>query len=492
MPGLSVNDAVTVEISLSQALASVRNFGALLVLGDADVITVGQRIREYTSADAVELDFPSLPEFAAADLFFSQNPQPELCYVGRWASTATHGILQGGPLNVAAQAMANFTAITNGVLDVVVDGTAHNINGLSFAAQTNLNGVAALVQGALGGAATCVWNANNGYFIVESATTGAASSVAFASVGSGGIDLSVLMGLGVNSGGIAAAGVAAESLVSAVATLANMSTDWYGLQIASTVAPAQADILAVAALIQGLTVTRIFGYTTSDPNSLSATSTTDTLYLLQQAGYSRTFCQYSSTTKHASAATFGIAFTVDFTGVDTTLTLKFKTALGVTAETLTETQAAALTAKNGLVAVNYDNGSAILQQGCMVNGTFFDVIHGTDWLQNAVQTDIWDLFLSKNKVPQTDPGVTALMGSMIPTFEESVGNGLVAPGVWQGNAFGGLKTGDTLTKGYYLWAPSVASQSQPDRAARKAPLIQAAVKLAGAFHSASVLVNVNS
>jgi hypothetical protein len=68
---------------------------------------------------------------------------------------------------------------------------------------------------------------------------------------------------------------------------------------------------------------------------------------------------------------------------------------------------------------------------------------------------------------------------------------MVAPGVWTGPPVGAISTGDTLSKGYYLYAPPIATQSDTDRAARKAPVIQAAIKLAGAIHFVNVLVNVN-
>jgi hypothetical protein len=76
-------------------------------------------------------------------------------------------------------------------------------------------------------------------------------------------------------------------------------------------------------------------------------------------------------------------------------------------------------------------------------------------------------------------------------LEQAVTNGLVAPGVWNGDTFGTLKTGDTLTKGYYVYSNPIDGQSQADREARKATPIQVAVKLAGAIHSVDVLVNVN-
>jgi len=42
-----------------------------------------------------------------------------------------------------------------------------------------------------------------------------------------------------------------------------------------------------------------------------------------------------------------------------------------------------------------------------------------------------------------------------------------------------------------VYAAPVESQSQADREARKAPVIQIAVKLAGAVHFVDVIVNVN-
>lgn len=76
-------------------------------------------------------------------------------------------------------------------------------------------------------------------------------------------------------------------------------------------------------------------------------------------------------------------------------------------------------------------------------------------------------------------------------LEQAVTNGLVAPGVWNGDSFGALQSGDTLTKGYYVYAPPVATQSQADREARNSTVIQVAIKLAGAVHATDIIINVN-
>jgi hypothetical protein len=257
-------------------------------------------------------------------------------------------------------------------------------------------------------------------------------------------------------------------------------------------AAADADVLAVAAYIEAASPARIYGVTTQSAAVIDPTSTSDIASQLKALTYKRTFVQYSSSSAHAAASLFGRAFTVDFTGNKTTITLKFKNEPGVTAETLTESQAAALTAKNCNVFINYSNATAIIQQGVMVNGYYFDEVQGLDWLQNDVQTAIFNLlYTSPTKIPQSDAGVNQIVATCESAMVQAVNNGLLAPGVWSAAGFGALQQGQTLAKGYYIYAAPVSSQSQADREARKAPTLQIAAKLAGAVHSANLIINVN-
>ncbi|EOF5315983.1 DUF3383 domain-containing protein [Salmonella enterica] len=282
----------------------------------------------------------------------------------------------------------------------------------------------------------------------------------------------------------------AEKLMDAVNAIMGY-TNWYGLGIADKEDIADDDWLKVAAAVEASGVSRILAITTSDPATMDATSTTDLAYKLKAAKYGRTFVQYSSSNKYAALSAFGRAFTVNFNGSNTTITLKFKQEPGITYETLTTAQAAALDARNCNVFVYYQNDTAILQQGIMSGGDFFDERHGLDWLQNYVQTNLYNLlYTSTTKVPQTDAGVTRLLSNVEQSMDQSVTNGLVAPGVWNGGPIGQLNSGDTLTKGYYVYAQPISEQVQADREARKAPVIQVACKLAGAVHFADVQINV--
>ncbi len=281
-----------------------------------------------------------------------------------------------------------------------------------------------------------------------------------------------------------------ETLAQAISAVLQF-TNWYGLGIADDEDLTAAEITATAAAIQASSLSRVFAVTSDDSGIIDSASTTDIASTLKAAGYGRTFVQYSTKSKYAALSAFGRAFTVNFTGNNTTITLKFKTEPGVTYETLTSSQAAAVDAKNANVYVYYANDTAILQQGVMSNGDFFDERHGLDWLQNYVQTNLFNaLYTSTTKIPQTEAGITRLLTVVEQSLDQAVSNGLVAAGVWNGGDIGQITAGDTLTKGYYVYAQPLSSQSQADRKARKAPLIQAVIKLAGAVHYADVQINV--
>src|ERR1700732_4744525 len=182
---LPISRLINVTVSLAAQAAQGQNLNALLVLGTSTVIDVTTRIRSYTTLTQVATDFgTTAPEYLAAVLWCQQNPQPTQLYIGRWANVASSGQLFGGPLTVAQQVIALWTAVTAGGFLIYVDGVPYAITGLNFASATNLNSVAASIQTVLAGlasGATCVWDSTFNRFQFTSGTTGTASSVSFVS-----------------------------------------------------------------------------------------------------------------------------------------------------------------------------------------------------------------------------------------------------------------------------------------------------------------------
>ena len=492
--GLAVSDVVAVNVILSPTAAVGRNFGTLLIIGSSNVIDTNERIRSYTQLGGVASDFGiAAPEYAAAAAYFGQSPQPYNLKIGRWAQQATAGSLRGAILSASVQAnnLATLQATTNGNLTCTIDGTARSLSGLNFAQAANLNGVAGVVNTALGAFGTCVFD---GYrFTVRSNSAGASSTVSQVATVGGGADVAGLLGLSAAAGALLAVpGIFAETAVAAVNALASLTSDWYACTFAPLAPISDNTLLQVAATIEASNPVRVMGITTQNTAAGDPLSTADIGAVLARSLYSRTLVQYSTTNPYAVASFFGRALNVNFTGSKTVLTMKFKQEPGVVPELLSETQAQALKAKHINVFAAYQNDSAIVQEGTMASGRFWDEVHGLDWLANTVQRDLFNvLYQSFTKIPQTDEGVHVLLTQMEATLSQGVENGLIAPGVWNAEGFGQLKRGDLLGKGFYCTAGLIANQSQSDREARKSPLLQGAVKLAGAIHSVDCLLNVN-
>lgn len=488
--GLSVSRLVNVQVNLSPLAPARRGFGTMLIGGDSDVIDGVERFRSYSGVEAVALEFGlEAPEYKAAALYFSQTPKPRSLMIGRWLRTATAGLLKGGILTSAEQAMANFTAITSGGFKITIDGgTEQEVTGLNFSGAANLNAVAALIEAGLTGS-TCTWDGSR--FRVISSTTGVDSEVSYMTAPSTGVDISGLLKMTSLTALAPVPGFAAETAVEFAAALANKSPAWYGLMFASSVMPTDDALIDVAALIQGLTTSRIFGVVETNTLVLDASYTDDLPSRLKDLGYTRTFPQYSAN-KYAVASAFGRAFAVDFNANRSTITLMYKQEPGVVAENLTETQAQTLKSKRCNVFVSYDNDTAILQYGVMSGPAYFDEIHGLDWFQNALQNSLYTLlYTSKTKIPQTDAGSNQLVAEVSKVCDEAINNGLAAPGTWNADGFGQLERGQFLKSGYYVYAMPMALQAQSEREQRKAPPIQVALKLAGAIQEIDVIVDVN-
>lgn len=489
MAGLSVSRLIRVAINLAPLAAQGANLNALLVMGSSDVIDVSERMRLYNDIASVGIDFgTSAPEYKAAALYFAQSPQPQALYVGRWAKTASAGLLRGGVLSALEQTLATWTAITSGGFSVTIDGAVKALTGLNFSGATNLNGVASVITTALGVAGSCTWDGSR--FKITSATTGATSTVAYAVAPGAGTNISALLKLTSGLASPPVAGIVAETPDAAVASfLDRFSTQFFGLLFADS-ALTDAQHLAVAALIEA-DQRHIYGVSSSSTTLLDSTITTDIASVMAAAGYQQSFVQYSQI-PYAAASMFGRAFSVDFNANRSTITLMYKQEPGVTYEVLTASQAATLKAKRANVFAFYTNSTAIIQDGVMSGPAFFDEIHGLAWLRNRIETDAFNLlYTSTTKIPQTDEGNHLIANTIEGALIAAGNNGLVGPGSWTSGGFGTLKPGDFLPKGYYLFTPTLASQAQSDREARKSVPFQIAVKLAGAVHSVDIAINVN-
>ncbi len=492
---LPINLLVNTTVNYAPVGAQAQNLSDLLILGTSNVIDVVERRRIYTSLSAIAADFgTSAQEYLAAALWFEQTPQPTELQIGRWANAATSAVLRGGTLTAAQQTISNWTSISNGSFSITIDGTAENVTGLSFTTQTTLNGIASVIQTAvdvLKTGVTGVWNSAYSRFEIQSVTTGATSTLSFATPEGTGTDISSQLGWSAtSSGSYIANGIAAETALAAVTLFDNnYGQTWYGVTVPSAI---DTDHLAIAPYIEASTNDHDYGVTTNEAGVLSSVDTTDIAYKLNALGYKRTKVQYSSSNPYAVVSYQARLYTTNYSGNNTVITMMYKQEPGITAEVLTATQLAACLAKSCNVFVAYNNNTAIVQPGVQSSGLFSDIVAGMDWLVSNINTDVYNLlYTSPTKIPQTDAGNNQILTTIENRLTMAVNDGLLAPGVWTSTGFGALNTGDYMPKGFYVYAPPISSQAPADRAARKSVVFQIAAKLAGAIHTVTNNLVVN-
>lgn len=177
----------------------------------------------------------------------------------------------------------------------------------------------------------------------------------------------------------------------------------------------------------------------------------------------------------------------------TTQTMHLKPLAGVTPDpVMTET----LLSKCKLAGV--DSYISIEGVACVfstgANG-FFDEVFNELWFINAIQTAGFNYLRQTNtKIPQTENGMTGLKNAYAQVCVRGVNNGFIGAGSWtSSDTFGNpdLFKRNIETSGFYVYSMPVAQQTKADREARKAPLVQIAVKTAGAIHSTNVMIYVN-
>jgi len=96
MSTLPLSDIVRVIVQVSPTAAVRSGFNLGLIIGTSAVISASDRIEIYTGTDdMLEAGFTSeMPEYMAAQLYFSQNPTPTRVAIGRWDNTGAETALQ--------------------------------------------------------------------------------------------------------------------------------------------------------------------------------------------------------------------------------------------------------------------------------------------------------------------------------------------------------------------------------------------------------------
>ncbi|MBQ0113343.1 MAG: DUF3383 family protein [Bacteroidales bacterium] len=378
-------------------------------------------------------------------------------------------------------AVSSFKSVTDGSLNISVDGKSVSLANLNFSSVSNVNDIAKVISNAT---KACWVSVSSGKIKFSAKKVGADSAVVLSS-GTGGTDISASQYLNVSGGTtINGSNSSGEKLSAAIARVKE-SVRFTG--IIDNLMVEDDEAKATSAYINSNDMIWVHAFCSIADIQGVATD-------IKSAGQKQTRCLvYTNGLADAclmAAAYAGRAFSVNFSGSATSQTMNLKTLVNVLPdEGITQTDYAAAKIAGCDLYVSYEGDSGVLSTGG--NG-YFDTIYENMALKFNAQVAVYNVLKTTGtKIPQTETGVSVLKDALAQVFIQFVRNGVLAPGKWNNaQTFGDPETfrENIAQQGWYIYSMPIAEQAQSEREQRIAPVIQGACKRAGAIHEADVLI----
>ncbi|QWY14095.1 hypothetical protein QNH08_gp63 [Aeromonas phage pAh6.2TG] len=464
---LSITNVVDVSILISPKAKELQSFGKLVFVTDETPLVMGiNRIVAYKGLDEVATDWGVDSQVHKAATTYYGNGGKDFM-VTTAAAAETSATLRGG---MPAQ-LAELQAVTAGGFTITVNGVRQFLTGVDLSGVSTMDEVAGVLESVIKGVKVTF---EGTWFRIQTVKVGREASI---TVTTADIQrLGELLGLSAIAGATVVEAVGAKTPAEALALAADIDPSFYGIVLHKKWRDSEA-AMAVAEYAQGSR--RVFFNTSNDHNCLVKADETNIMAKIKAKSLQRTLSHYSSyDVEYPSAAVAGRAFQVNFEGTNTTITLNLKVLPGVTVEKLKQSEKDALESHNGNTVVDIA-GVFVYSDSRMGDGTWFDAVHGVDWLQNRIETGIFNrMYTTTRKIPYTDSGVSRIIAEIEQACRQGVTNGLLAPG--------NTAEGEYLPLGYKVEYIPTSEVSQADKANRTYKGITFQTVGAGALHKVVV------
>ena len=480
---IEITEFANASISIAPTGVQGGNFGILgFLTHEEGVIGTAERSRAYTSLASVGSDWAASTEvYKAATTFYGQTPTPTDFVAIMAFRTAQKAVLTGGGSDTAAEIIA---AGDLGSFDITIDGTVINLAAcdLSGASPATYAGIAVELQTLLAAELVGVTVTHSGYgFEVKGVTTGIAGTIIPASG-----DAPEALGLAQHQAKTSD-GIAVETAVDALAVTLSLGKEFIGLCThkdwrdngfdAGVDSGDNAESISTWA--EG--AKKIFCNTTNNLATLSSVIDTDVASVLKnRSGLRFSMTSFSkNASKYPGISAFGRAASVNFSAINSTITLNLKQMPGIDAEDLTPGEFAVLRSKNCSAVTRIGKTVNAFTDSRMAGGSWLDTTHGLLWLENRCEVDMFNLlYVNNTKIPFTQVGINTAVQRLEQSLEAGVRNGLIAPGF--------LPDGTFLPKGYIVEAVSLEDTAGSDKSNRVYNGLSFKAVGAGALHEINI------
>lgn len=433
-----IDEIIKVNITTDVLPFAQAGFGTALILSrDTGGVFDEEKVRLYTSiASMLEDGFETTDEaYKMAVALTTQKKSPSSFLVGVLSSAAIEELV--------------FTyegSLTSGTVGLNVYGTLYSVP-FTTDQDTTMTALASQISGPLGEE------------LIESAAWDDTAKTLTLTTSAG----SYISAQSVEIGDFTSVGKSytsqASSLAADLLAVDAERGDWYALLIDSR---ARADILE--AVSQTKTRGKLFGFDLSDESVLNKTDTSDIGSLLKSTSEGRAIWTYSPDTNYHYVASWFGRMLPEQPG---SANWAYKTLVGVPDYKLTAAERESINFKRGNMYVSA--GINVPYSGALPDGSYIDLLRGTDLLTARIQEAVFELLATADKIPYTDSGFALVANAVYSVLLANTKTDL-------------LVRDDFLGVSY----PKLSEISAADKAARHLPDVKFKAHLSGAVNTVAI------
>lgn len=404
-----------------------------LFLTENNRIPLSSIAMSFSTADSVGEYFGlDSAEYAAAQVYFqgydNSFRKPTQVWFAARVMEAAAGWIRGAAYTGT---LADLQAVSAGDLTISIDGTEKSVSAVNLSEAQSFSAVAEAVQTALDAqesGVTCTWDSVSQAFIITSATTGASSSVGYAS-SSGTPNLATLMGLTQAAGAVLSPGSAALSVAENMTAVKAVTENW--VTFTNLYTAEDDELLALAQWAGSQNVAYLFVCASEDPMLISQSDTSSIAYQFAQANVTATALVYG--TVDYAAFIMGTAASIDWNRRQGAINFAFKAQSGLAPTVEDAGTAATLLGKTCNIYGNYAtrNDQFIwLYDGAMFGDYgYIDPFINAVWFNAALQVAVMQGLEQTPRVPYNEAGYSLIRSWLMDPIARAQNNGVIDPGV---------------------------------------------------------------
>lgn len=429
-----------------------------------------KKVRSFGSPTAVRAFFgPASAEYAVSQVYFlgydNSTSKPGTLIFAPYVDVARAAWLQSG--NLSALTLAALQALT-GVLTVTTDGVAFTSGTINLATATSFGDAATKITAGFTGSGkpVCTWNPVNSTFVLTSPTTGAASTITFAT-GS----LSAGLAFTSATGAVLSQGADVDTPTTALDSVKANTQNWADFTTMWEPNLAGKELFAEWNNAQN----QRFAYIAwdTDAQAIVDGSTTNFGYLANSLGYTGVAVVYN--TLNLAVFVQGLIASIDFSRTNARITAAFKSQSGFV-PTVTDSAIADILLANGYSFYG-EYATANDQFNFFYNGQvsgtwkWLDAYVNQIYLNSQFQLADMTLLTQVGSVPYNDSGYNLLRAAKIDPINAALNFGSIRTGVKlselqkaQVNQQAGREVASIIEqRGYYLQILDPGAQVRGNR-----------------------------